>query len=70
MSKEKIEQIEKLANNETAGKAHYGLRNVISRLKIHYGKRFSFYIESEKNKGTRVSIIISDFNNEESEKGV
>lgn len=70
MSKEKIEQIEKLVNNETYGKAHYGLRNVISRLKIHYGKRFSFYIESEKNKGTRVSIIISDLNNEESEKGV
>lgn len=35
-----------------------GLKNVISRLKIYYGDDFSYYIESQKNIGTKIQLNI------------
>ncbi|WP_160719648.1 cache domain-containing sensor histidine kinase [Bacillus sp. USDA818B3_A] len=36
-----------------------GLRNVLSRLGLYYGKNFSYQIESEKNEGTRITLCIN-----------
>ncbi|WP_332630490.1 sensor histidine kinase [Halalkalibacter flavus] len=36
-----------------------GLKNVIGRLKLYYGKDFSYQIESEKNVGTRITLCIN-----------
>ncbi|WML51062.1 histidine kinase [Neobacillus sp. PS3-12] len=35
-----------------------GLKNVIGRLKLYYGQRFSYHIESEKDIGTRITLYI------------
>ena len=35
-----------------------GLKNVLGRLKLYYGKDFSFHIDSEKNKGTKITLCI------------
>lgn len=39
---------------------HIGLRNVSSRLKLHYGNNHSLKIISEKHKGTQIYIRIKD----------
>ncbi|MGF6952156.1 two-component system sensor histidine kinase YesM [Neobacillus sp. B4I6] len=36
-----------------------GLKNVLGRLKLYYGERFSYQIESEKNVGTRITLCIN-----------
>ncbi|MFC0561587.1 sensor histidine kinase [Halalkalibacter alkalisediminis] len=36
-----------------------GLKNVIGRLKLYYGKDFSYQIKSEKNVGTRITLCIN-----------
>jgi two-component system, sensor histidine kinase YesM len=35
-----------------------GLRNVIGRLKLYYGQDFSYQIESKKNAGTKITLLI------------
>jgi len=39
---------------------HIGLRNISSRLKLHYGNNHSLEITSEKHKGTQIFIRIND----------
>ncbi len=36
-----------------------GLRNVLGRLKLYYGKNFSYKITSEKNAGTKITLCIN-----------
>jgi two-component system, sensor histidine kinase YesM len=50
-------------NNETISVleskgSSIGLKNVIGRLKLYYGQRFSYHIESEKDIGTRITLFI------------
>lgn len=35
-----------------------GLRNVLGRLKLTYGNNFSYHIESIKNEGTKITLLI------------
>ncbi|KAB8125922.1 HAMP domain-containing protein [Gracilibacillus oryzae] len=35
-----------------------GLKNVISRLRLHYGDQFSYHIDTKENKGTRIVLSI------------
>jgi two-component system sensor histidine kinase YesM len=35
-----------------------GLKNVLTRLKLYYGEDFTFLIESEQNKGTKITLCI------------
>jgi two-component system sensor histidine kinase YesM len=35
-----------------------GLKNVLGRLMLYYGKNFSYDIQSEKDKGTRITLCI------------
>ncbi len=47
------------SNNVLASKGtSIGLKNVLGRLKLYYGEDFSFHIESEKNKGTKITLCI------------
>ena len=39
-------------------KAHVGLHNVYARLKIEYGARMSFFVESSEGSGTQVLILL------------
>lgn len=43
-------------------KMHIGIRNIYKRLLLEYGDRFSFDIYSEKYRGTKIEIRISDVN--------
>lgn len=36
-----------------------GLRNVLGRLKLYYGEKFSYHIESVKGAGTRITLSVS-----------
>lgn len=40
------------------GKKNIGIRNVNSRIKLYYGEKYGLKINSEKGKGTKVTIII------------
>ncbi|WP_342045095.1 cache domain-containing sensor histidine kinase [Bacillus sp. OTU530] len=51
-------------NNETRNVleskgSSIGLKNVIGRLQLYYGRNFSYGIESEKNMGTRITFRIN-----------
>jgi len=54
---------EKNSNEEEKSKIdeyHIGLTNAIGRMKMYYGNNVCFRIESQKNMGTKVSIIITE----------
>ena len=34
----------------------YGIRNVRERISLHYGEEYGFTVESEKGKGTKITI--------------
>lgn len=50
------EQIQEIAINTSD--LHIGIHNVDQRIKMYYGDLFGVKIESEKNKGTKVMIIL------------
>ena len=35
-----------------------GIKNAFYRLNMHYDEAFEFYIDSEKDKGTKITIIV------------
>jgi len=52
-------------DNSSPEKGGYGIKNVINRLSIYYGKDYSLNIVSKLGEGTQISIILpasSDFN--------
>jgi two-component system, sensor histidine kinase YesM len=61
MSKEMISNLEQTDETmmvlESKGNS-IGLRNVLGRLKLTYGNDFSYYIESIKNEGTKITLLI------------
>ena len=68
MSKEELakvqENIEKPCQETEKG---FGLANVNERIKMAYGPAFGLSIESEKGKGTRVSVRIAVLEGEANE---
>ena len=38
--------------------SHIGLRNVIRRLRLGFGDRFSFFIDSKESDGFEVTFVI------------
>lgn len=56
---EVLEVTQKLKENRLFGKSEsVGLYNVNSRIKLHYGQKYSLKLESEKGIGTKVKIMI------------
>lgn len=54
---EKLKDIQAQLNNRK-NPLKVGLFNIYQRLKLFYDDRFQFHIESEQNKGTRITILI------------
>jgi two-component system sensor histidine kinase YesM len=44
---------------------HLGLRNIDSRIKMHFGKEYGLKVESEKDKYTRITIVMKATNRSE-----
>jgi len=55
---EKIMSDEQESAEDNRGSSGVGMRNVVARLRLIYGKRLTFSIESEPGEGTLVSIVI------------
>lgn len=49
---------EKLASENIMVESHIGLRNVIRRLRLGFGDRFSFFIDSKESDGFEVTFVI------------
>jgi two-component system, sensor histidine kinase YesM len=47
-----------------------GLRNVLGRLKLYYGNDFSFQIDSKKNQGTKITLLIDLKRGDRHDEGV
>jgi two-component system, sensor histidine kinase YesM len=47
-----------------------GLRNVLGRLKLTYGDDFSYHIESTKNEGTKITLLIDLKRGDRQDEGV
>jgi two-component system, sensor histidine kinase YesM len=47
-----------------------GLRNVLGRLKLYYGNDFSFQIDSKKNEGTKITLLIDLKRGDRHDEGV
>jgi len=35
-----------------------GLKNIVERIKLYYGKPYGMFIESEENQGTKVTLLL------------
>ncbi|GAE06591.1 sensor histidine kinase [Paenibacillus sp. JCM 10914] len=58
MSMEQIEKIYRYLDTEDEMGERIGIQNVIYRLKLYYGSRFGFEIDSSPGEGTRVTLRI------------
>lgn len=59
MTKEKCDLLNsQLSDNEMLNDGHIGLFNVNRRLKIIFGEEYGIYVDSEPQKGTKVSVTI------------
>jgi len=43
---------------ETDNRSHIGMENAVTRLRMYYGSRAGFQVESELGKGTIIRIMI------------
>ncbi|MBT2763675.1 sensor histidine kinase [Paenibacillus sp. ISL-20] len=58
MSAEQVEHIYRYLDTEDEMGERIGIQNVIYRLKLYYGSRFQFEIDSSSGQGTRVRLSI------------
>ncbi|RED63481.1 cache domain-containing sensor histidine kinase [Cohnella phaseoli] len=58
MNEERLTEIRSLMNGSLDADENVGIRNVYKRLRLHYGERVDFYIDSRTGEGTRVSFRI------------
>jgi two-component system sensor histidine kinase YesM len=62
ISKKHLSEIRKNLSDENQihfyNSDHLGLRNIDSRIKIHFGKTYGLKVESEKDKYTRITILM------------
>ena len=47
-----------------------GLRNVLGRLKLTYGNDYSYLIESKKNEGTKITLLIDLKRGDRQDEGI
>lgn len=53
------DKLEKIRNYKNDNSAAYGLRNTLLRIKLHYGEDSVINIESNPDRGTKITIILS-----------
>ncbi len=58
MDEERLKEIRGLLNGSLDSDENVGMRNVYKRLRLHYGERVDFYIDSRPNEGTRIGFRI------------
>lgn len=58
MDEERLNEIRRLMNGSLDSDENVGMRNVYKRLRLHYGERVDFYIDSRPNEGTRIGFRI------------
>lgn len=58
MPAEKVERIYRYLETEDEMGERIGIQNVIYRLKLYYGSRFRFEMDSSPGQGTRVKLSI------------
>jgi two-component system sensor histidine kinase YesM len=62
MSRERLARIRALldsaADDEGAAESGYGINNVNQRVKLYFGPEYGLAIESEDQRGTRVSLVV------------
>lgn len=58
MDEERVNEIRRLMNESLDSDGNVGMRNVYKRLRLHYGERVDFYIDSRPNEGTRIGFRI------------
>ena len=71
MDAEKVRQLTDLLNkpSESEQNQSFGLFYVKERLRIRYGEKFQVTVPSEKEKGTKVSVIVPAEYQEEGKGG-
>ncbi|WP_239613499.1 cache domain-containing sensor histidine kinase [Cohnella mopanensis] len=58
MDEDRLNEIRSMMNGSLDSDENVGMRNVYKRLRLHYGERVDFYIDSHPDKGTRISFRI------------
>ncbi|MFB9274809.1 cache domain-containing sensor histidine kinase [Cohnella cellulosilytica] len=58
MDEDRLNEIRGLMNGSLDSDDNVGMRNVYKRLRLHYGERVDFYIDSRPNEGTRIGFRI------------
>lgn len=56
IDQEKLDELHRYFQEDTPMDNSIGMKNVITRLKIHYGESFSFTIASHQNSGVRITL--------------
>jgi len=65
MSDEEVEKLERYVDSqEKDTRGSIGVKNVNQRIKLYFGEKYGIKINSELNKGTKVSLTIPAFLNE------
>ncbi len=58
MDEERLNEIRAKMNGSLDADENVGMRNVYKRLRLHYGERVDWYIDSRPDRGTRISFRI------------
>lgn len=58
MDEDRVNDIRRLMNESLNSDENVGMRNVYKRLRLHYGERVDFYIDSRPNEGARIGFRI------------
>ncbi|HBU32022.1 MAG TPA: hypothetical protein DEB14_06840 [Dictyoglomus sp.] len=51
-------ELEKILNEDQENYSKIGLKNTLERIKLFYGNEYGLKIETQKNVGTKVDIIL------------
>ncbi|QJD84018.1 cache domain-containing sensor histidine kinase [Cohnella herbarum] len=65
MDEDRLNEIRSMMNGSLDSDENVGMRNVYKRLRLHYGERVDFYIDSRAGEGTRVSFRIPALSSDE-----
>lgn len=68
MDEKRLIEIRGLMNESLDTDENVGLRNVYKRLRLHYGERVDFHIDSRPNEGTRIRFRIPALSADEGER--
>jgi two-component system sensor histidine kinase YesM len=65
MDEDRLNEIRSMMNGSLDSDENVGMRNVYKRLRLHYGERVDFYLDSRPDEGTRVSFRIPALSSDE-----